>query len=159
MSPYISAASGSPFNITTGLDNNGDTFFTDRPAFAKAGSPGAIVTRFGIFNPNPRPGDQIIPRNFGNGPGEITASVNFSKTLMTFRSSGSSIPTTVASRRRGFGNLIHPPYKLTGNVDVQNLFNHTNFGGYNDVLASPFFGRANYANEGRRINLSLSFIF
>jgi hypothetical protein len=32
VAPMINAGTGSPFNITTGLDNNNDTSFTDRPA-------------------------------------------------------------------------------------------------------------------------------
>ena len=31
--PFFIAGSGSPFNITTGFDNNGDSIFNDRPAF------------------------------------------------------------------------------------------------------------------------------
>jgi len=81
VSPLINISSGRPFNITTGFDNNGDRIFSDRPAFANAGDPGAIVTPFGIFNPNPKPGDQIIPRNFGNGPGLLSINLNFSKTV------------------------------------------------------------------------------
>jgi hypothetical protein len=81
VSPLISVSSGHPFNITTGFDNNGDRIFSDRPAFASAGDPGAIITPFGIFNPNPKPGDQIIPRNFGNGPGLVSINMNFSKTI------------------------------------------------------------------------------
>jgi len=34
LSPFITARSGAPFNITTGTDLNGDTIFNDRPAFA-----------------------------------------------------------------------------------------------------------------------------
>jgi hypothetical protein len=81
ISPLIQIASGRPFNITTGRDNNLDSIFTDRPAFATISEPGAVITPFGIFNPNPLPGDQIIPRNFGNGPGMVLASLNFSKTF------------------------------------------------------------------------------
>jgi hypothetical protein len=81
LTPNINLRSGSPFNITTGRDNNGDNQFQDRPAFAKPGDPGAIVTRFGTFNPFPLPGDQIIPRNFGQGPGSITMNLGISKTF------------------------------------------------------------------------------
>src|SRR5205814_5381225 len=77
LSPYFSVNSGSPFNITTGSDNNGDTLFADRPAFGRRGDPGVIVTRFGVFNPNPRPADQIIPRNFGRGPWRVSSGLNF----------------------------------------------------------------------------------
>ena len=34
MSPFILASSGRPFNITTGLDTNGDSIFTERPTYA-----------------------------------------------------------------------------------------------------------------------------
>ncbi|HUE83073.1 MAG TPA: hemerythrin domain-containing protein [Pyrinomonadaceae bacterium] len=36
LSPFIVATSGRPFNIITGRDSNGDTLFTERPAFASA---------------------------------------------------------------------------------------------------------------------------
>src|SRR5262249_41165297 len=34
IAPYIFGNTGRPFNIVTGRDNNHDTIFTDRPAFA-----------------------------------------------------------------------------------------------------------------------------
>ncbi len=78
---HLRGQTGGAFNITTGRDNNLDLSFSDRPAFANPGEPGAIVTRFGTFNPNPGPGDQIIPRNFGQGPGQFFVSLNLSKTF------------------------------------------------------------------------------
>jgi hypothetical protein len=81
INPYIFANSGRPFNITTGRDNNRDTQFSDRPSLAEPGDPGAIVTRFGVFNQDPRPGDSIIERNFGQGPGSVTVNVSVAKTF------------------------------------------------------------------------------
>ncbi len=81
LTPNINLRSGNPFNITTGRDNNGDNQFTDRPAFAKPGDPVVIITPFGTFNPLPLPGDQIIPRNYGQGPGSITMNVGISKSF------------------------------------------------------------------------------
>ncbi|MFY9611738.1 MAG: TonB-dependent receptor [Blastocatellia bacterium] len=81
LTPNISIRSGGPFNIVTGRDNNGDNQFSDRPAFAKPGDPGAIVTRFGTFDANPRPGEAIIPRNFGQGPGSVSVNLGISKTF------------------------------------------------------------------------------
>jgi hypothetical protein len=81
LNPMVNLQSGRPFNITTGRDNNFDTLFTDRPSFASAGDPGAIVTRFGVFNPTPLTGDEIIPRNFGDGPGQVNVSLGISKTF------------------------------------------------------------------------------
>jgi len=81
LNPFVFITSGRPFNITTGRDNNLDTIFADRPSFALPGTPGAIPTRFGTFNPDPLPGDVIIPRNFGDGPGQVNVSLSVSKTF------------------------------------------------------------------------------
>ncbi|HEX8749053.1 MAG TPA: carboxypeptidase regulatory-like domain-containing protein, partial [Pyrinomonadaceae bacterium] len=81
LNPYVMAFSGQPFNITIGRDINGDTLFTERPAFATdLTKPGIVVTRFGAFDPNPVPGQQIIPRNFGTGPSFFTTNLRISKT-------------------------------------------------------------------------------
>ena len=79
-SPYISAYSGRPFNITTGRDFYGDSMYTDRPSLAVAGQPGAIVTPYGVFNPNPAPNDPRIPRNYANGPGSFSVNLRMSRT-------------------------------------------------------------------------------
>jgi hypothetical protein len=69
LSPLVTARSGIPFNITTGRDTNGDTRFTERPAFATdLTKAGVIVTRFGAFDPNPTLGQALIPRNLATGP-------------------------------------------------------------------------------------------
>ncbi len=82
INPLLVMTSGTPFNITIGRDLNGDTLFTERPAFATdLTKPGVIVTRFGAFDPNPEPGAVIIPRNFGRGPGAITSVLRLSKTF------------------------------------------------------------------------------
>jgi Carboxypeptidase regulatory-like domain/TonB dependent receptor len=86
LNPFIIASSGAPFNITTGQDTNGDRLFTERPAFAAAGvdcnnpGPNIICTRFGNFNLRPGPGEALIPRNFGHGPGFISINMRISKT-------------------------------------------------------------------------------
>ena len=81
LNPYIMAFSGQPFNITIGRDINGDTLFTERPAFATdLTKPGVVVTPFGAFDPNPEAGAQIIPRNFGTGPAFFTTNLRISKT-------------------------------------------------------------------------------
>jgi hypothetical protein len=78
---HVMANTGRPFNITIGRDINRDLSFADRPSFAQAGDPGAIVTPFGVFNPDPAPGGEIIPRNFGHGPGFVNVSMSLSKTI------------------------------------------------------------------------------
>jgi carboxypeptidase family protein len=81
LNPFLIIASGAPFNITIGRDLNGDTLFTERPAFANdLTRPGVLVTKFGAFDPNPNPSEQIIPRNFGRGPGSIITNLRVGKT-------------------------------------------------------------------------------
>src|SRR5438128_4663767 len=80
--PMIVVSSGSPFNIIIGRDLNGDTLFTERPAFANdLTKPGVVVMPFGTFDPNPTAGEVIIPRNFGQGPGSVVANLRISKTF------------------------------------------------------------------------------
>lgn len=80
-SPFIIAHSGEPFNITTGRDLNGDSVFTDRPALAADCSVKSVVcTPFGNFDTAPKPGQAIIPRNFGNGPSYFAVNLRMSKT-------------------------------------------------------------------------------
>jgi hypothetical protein len=83
--PFITASSGPPFNITTGVDSNLDRTFTDRPSFAGAGancaSPFIKCTRFGNFNLLPGAGEQIIPRNYGQGPGSFSLNLRVSRTF------------------------------------------------------------------------------
>jgi len=80
-SPSISARTGSPFNVTTGRDFYGDTKYTDRPSLAAPGTPGAIATPWGVFNPNPALNDPRIPRNFAEAPGYFTVNMRMSRTF------------------------------------------------------------------------------
>lgn len=81
IAPIVNIRSSRPFNITTGTDLNRDLSFSDRPSFAQAGDPFIIHTPFGDFNPTPLPGEQIIPRNFGDGPNMVSVNLNVSKTF------------------------------------------------------------------------------
>ena len=73
LSPFVMANSGSPFNITTGQDNNGDSIFNDRPAYAAAGATGTniIATRWGTFDTNPQAGEAHHSHQSGDGTGAI----------------------------------------------------------------------------------------
>ena len=98
LNPFIIAASGRPFNITTGQDTNGDRLFTERPSFAPDGvdcsnpGPNIVCTAFGNFNVRPGVGEPLIPRNFGEGPGFFSVNVRVSKTWSfgTIKSSGAN---------------------------------------------------------------------
>ncbi len=91
LNPFIMVTSGRPFNITTGQDTNLDRQFTERPSFAPADAdcsdPNIACTAFGNFNRNPAPGERLIPRNYGQGPGFFSVNMRISKTW-SFGSTG-----------------------------------------------------------------------
>lgn len=134
-------ATGTPFNITTGRDNNGDGNFNDRPSLSDAITSDTIMTRLGNFNPNIINGN--LPRNFGTNPINITANLNFSRTFDFGKKDAKGIGTN----------------KLTANIRVNNLFNRTNLLNLNGVLNSPLFGLANASAPARRIEFGLRFSF
>jgi len=154
---FVVASSGGPFNITTGRDTNGDTFFTERPAFATdLNKPGVVVTPLGAFDPNPGPGQRIIPRNFGQGPGFISVNFGVSKTIKFGRaiqpktpppaaagsvvtSSGTVTPATTGNQKPPPKPQIQRPYSLSFSMNVNNAFNHTNVGSPVGNMASPYF--------------------
>jgi hypothetical protein len=136
VAPFATIASGRPLNITTGRDNNGDTVFNDRPAFASAGDSGAVATPFGVFNPDPKPGDRIVPRNYARDGVQMGVDLRVSKAVTT--SHDKSTTFTVA---------------------VENLFNRANPGGSIGVLTSSAFGQVRRTGTPRRVTLSAGWHF
>lgn len=104
LNPFITATSGRSFNITTGQDTNLDRQFTERPSFAPDGidcsnpRTNIICTPFGNFNRSPNPGDPLIPRNFGQGPGFFSVNMRISKTWSFGR-----LPSTRAANQPAQG--------------------------------------------------------
>ncbi|HKQ73504.1 MAG TPA: carboxypeptidase-like regulatory domain-containing protein [Blastocatellia bacterium] len=163
LNPLVIARSGLPFNITTGRDTNGDTVFNERPALATdLSKPGVINTRFGAFDPNPAPGQRLVPINYAAGPAFLIVNLRAAK---TFRLG----PRPAAKENQGNSNSKpERPYSLTLSVAAQNLFNRNNPAVPIGNLLSPFFGQsvasatdagASNPNNNRRINLSLNFSF
>jgi len=104
LAPFVIVNSGRPFNITLGRDINGDTFNIERPALAPAGADCSDTinircTPYGNFKLTFAPGDVMIPRNFGEGPGSTTVNLRVSKTW-SFGSEGGSSNT---QNRQGQG--------------------------------------------------------
>lgn len=158
MSPFIIASSGVPFNITRGIDLNGDSVLTERPTFAELAN--ACQVR-GLTNSfcdiNGQDPDATIPRNYGVGPGSFNVNLNVSR---TFGFGGSSRPTANNAQqgggqtggqqrtgggvgglggggRRGGGNrgggqrnagVSDSPYNLTLGIQFSNLLNRNNRG-------------------------------
>lgn len=84
-SPFFVANSGSPFNITTFNDLNGDSQFNDRPGFVSTATcpsqPGSYCTPLGTFDPTPTAGERLVPINYGTGPARVTLNMRLSKSF------------------------------------------------------------------------------
>jgi hypothetical protein len=85
-SPFISYRSGAPFDIQTGKDLDGDSYYDDRPMFAPAGSSCAAsnikCTQYGNFLLAPVAGQPWvpIPRNYATGPDNFSVNLRLSRT-------------------------------------------------------------------------------
>ena len=116
LNPLIFASTGAPLNITTGLDNNGDTIFTDRPAFASASTLPANLrqTPFGNFDINPLPGTPLIPRNYGRNPGQFTVNLRTSKTFGFGEAPGAAARRQAAANNQTQGGQTPAGGNTTG---------------------------------------------
>jgi hypothetical protein len=152
-SPMLVATSTRPFNITIGRDLNGDTIFTDRPAFATDPSrPSVVHTAFGAFDVAPMPGQTIIPRNYGVGPGLVSLNLRVAKTF--------KLGKEVKGKR--------DPMELTFTALSRNALNHPNLALPDGNLSSPYFGEStalvgsgggNSATGNRRIEFQCRLAF
>ena len=142
------ANSGQPFNITTGVDTNGDTLFTERPAFATdLDEPGVVITPFGALDPTPAPGQKVIPRNIGRGPGFMSVSFSLGKAFKFGPAIEPQAPPPGAPRTTDASSTQTPPkpapiqrpYTLQFSMNVNNVFNRTNEGLPVGNMASPYF--------------------
>lgn len=132
ISPYVTAHTGLPFDITTGRDINFDSLYTDRPSFAAdLRNPAVIVTPFGAFDPTPAPGVKPIPRNYGQGPGYFALNLFLSKTF--------GLPGLHDRQMTS-----DSPYKITISFQVMNLLNRVNLASPVGNLTSPLFGTSTW---------------
>src|ERR1019366_8732609 len=166
ISPFVVAQSGAPFDITAGHDLYGTTLFNGRPAVATDPSrPGLIQTTYGLLDPNPTPGERLLARNYGRGPGQFNVNLRIAKTIGFGRErggAGDSRPAASAGQGaalaavggRGLGGLIGSPstshrFNLSIGLSVRNLLNHTNPGPIVGNITSPYFGFANQIAGGQ----------
>jgi hypothetical protein len=138
---FGSTSGGTPFNITTGTDLNGDTIYNDRPAFATNPTANSILynTRFGNFDANPQPGEKTIPINYGNSPNYFFLQASLSR---DFKIGPRPAATPPAAGAKGPAPKPDRPYTLTFSAEAANLLNHNNPGVPVGVLSSPYFGRS-----------------
>jgi hypothetical protein len=103
LNPIIIINSGRPFNITTGFDNNGDGIFNDRPAFADASTPALDLRRtpYGDFDIRPDVGQEIVPRNFAEGPGFVSVNLRISRQFGFGRMPGTQVAANGGGQQGG----------------------------------------------------------
>lgn len=142
----VRVSSPGRFNIVTGRDTNGDSVFTERPAFATDLSrPSVVNTPYGAFDLDPQPGQEIIPRNYGRGHSLFQAALRVGKTFQFGKTKGKS---------------EQKPYALTFSTQIQNIFNNTNLGPIVGNLSSQRFGRSYTTATGpRRVDMQVRFSF
>ena len=156
----LQASSGRPYNITTGVDTNGDTVFNDRPegvgrnaarAAAQVNADLRITRSFNLGGllrggaegvpmggpPMPPAGGAAAQRGMGGGPG----------------GGGGDGPQMVVMEGS------NSRYRLDLYANLQNLFNRTNLNAFTGNLRSPFFGVATSAGPARRIELGATISF
>ncbi len=180
-SPFVNLNSGAPFDITSGSDAYGTSLFNSRPGIATdLSKPGLIQTKYGLLDPNPTPGEKIVPRNYGRGPGQYSVNLRVSKSF----GFGPEKETASGNTPGGMGGPGHDhgpmggifnspltdrKYNLTISMQGRNLLNHTNPGPIIGDITSPLFGQANSMAGGgggfsenannRRLELQMRFSF
>jgi hypothetical protein len=154
----MQVTSARPYNITTGLDDNGDTVFNDRLAGVR--------------------------RNSGRGAGQMTVDLRLTKSfnLGGLLSGGpEGVPMGGPPPPGGAANAMQPGvggpggggdgprmvimegsnarYRADFYVNFQNLFNRTNLNSFSGNQLSPFFGTATSAGPARRIEVGATISF
>jgi Carboxypeptidase regulatory-like domain len=141
------ASSASPYNITTGFDDNGDSAVNDRPpGFTRNSARGAgrcdlnlrLSWGFGFGKPpdtQAAGGPQIRILRGGGDAGEMLGSIG-------------SLPGANTKR-----------FRTEFFIQATNILNHTNLIAFSGVQTSPFFGQATAALPGRRIETGMRFSF
>src|ERR1039458_2017255 len=163
---FVAAHAAAAFDLAAGSDLYGTTLFNGRPGIAADPSkPGLIQTAYGLLDPNPTPGERLLARNYGRGPGQFNVNLRIAKTIGFGKErGGSGDPRPAASAGqgaalaavggRGLGGLIGSPstshrFNLSIGLSVRNLLNHTNPGPIVGNITSPYFGFANQIAGGQ----------
>jgi hypothetical protein len=176
-SPFVVIHSGPPFNIVTGEDLNGDSIFNDRPAWATdLTRPSVVRSKWGVFDLRPTPGQTIIPRNLGNGPGTVIFNLRMSKSIGFGGGSAEAQQVVTGAGLQGAqgpggahgGHGGHHDdsagggekrFNLTFSISARNLLNKVNLASPVGNLSSPLFGTSTslhgYGHGGGGANRTL----
>jgi hypothetical protein len=136
---YFYGSTAPPITVRTGLDDNGDTVFNDRPA------------GFG------RNSERTIGQ--WSSEGYISYSLGFGKRTVPVQpgiminSTGGGLSVSTMTPQ------ATPRYRINLGANINNLFNRPQYGGFSGIITSPLFLQPTSANGQRRItfNANLSF--
>jgi hypothetical protein len=134
----VNIASASPYTIRTGTDDNGDLVFNDRPAGIGRNTLRASGqwTINGFFSYGWAFGKQV---ERGGG--------------INIRSEGGGLAVSQAAAQSA------GRFRLSLNVNVQNLTNHGNLIGYSGTQTSSNFGRPTSVAGTRKVDIGLGLSF
>jgi len=174
LSPFMVVSSGSPYNIVSPLDLNGDSQYNNRPGLvsnatcpAVQNAPGSSIycTPLGTFDASGATGT-LLPINYGTGPNHFVMNLRLTKTFgfgpkakTTSGQGGSGGPGGGGGGRRGgplFGgggpmtmsSNSDRRYNLTLGISARNAFNNVNVASPGGVLGSRYFGVSNALQGG-----------
>ncbi len=137
----VRAASGSPYNVTTGRDDNGDGLFTDRPTGTSRNSArGEMQIDLG--------GRLSYAWGFGK-PRQAAGGAGGTAVMISVGGGGGGLAP-------GFGGGADDKrYRVEVYISGQNLLNRVNFSAYSFVLTSPFYGDPVAAAQPRRLQVGM----
>jgi hypothetical protein len=140
------ANSATPYNVTTGFDDNGDTVSNDRPeGVGRNSARGAAHWDVGTR----------LSWGFGFGKAPEPTAQGGRPRLVRINGNDADVLGSMPSMPGG-GNKR---YRMEFYVQAYNLFNHANLINFTGVETSPFFALATAAQPGRRMETGMKFSF
>jgi hypothetical protein len=134
----IGSSSAPPYTIRTGLDDNGDLIYNDRPAG--------------------------FDRNTARADGSFNVNMNVNYSWTFGPPAGGPPPIGVFVGGAGAAPEVRTfeqpsRFRIGVFLFANNLTNHANYVGYSGVMTSPFFGQATAVSNTRRVEAGLNFGF
>ena len=140
------AQSGMPYNITTGLDNNRDGVFNDRPAG---------VGRNSSLTPGQWDLGARLSYSIGFGQRPQGAGGGGQQVMVQIGGPGGGMPAGGMSVSGADNKRYHVEFYAA----AQNVTNHSNYIGYSGVMTSPFFGKPTTVMNPRKVEVGTRFAF
>jgi hypothetical protein len=163
LAPFVFMQSGRPYNMTSGVDTNGDgNVSDDRPAFATDLTRPSVVYKpgFGVFDVSPASlaANALVPRNYLEGPGIFALTVRITRSFSFGRigegtggGGGGDIKGGESIRNSGSqsglssvfgGPAMRKRFNLTIGASLRNALNNVNPATPIGNLSSPYFGKS-----------------